>query len=156
MSVLISGPQVRAIELGQLITRAAATIPQTAAQNIFSITGGRVLVTSLVGQVTTVIGGVATTVKFTNTPTSGTATDIASATAITSKEVGTMVSLPLTKGGAVVVGANAGDGVIVGTVQALLLQPGTISYTTSASTTGALSFALTYVVFDTGASVAAL
>lgn len=156
MSVIIQGPQVRAIYLGVQVTRAAATIPQTAAQNIFSVTGGRVMVTSLIGQVTTVIGGTATTVKFTNTPTSGTATDFASATAITSKEVGTMVSLPTTAGGAVVVGANAGAGVLAGPQVALVLQPGTISYTTSASTTGAISWALTYVVYDTGATVAAL
>lgn len=157
MTTIITGPAVRLIAVGQQVTNALhAALPQTAAQNIFTITGGRIIMTSLVAQVTTVIGGTATTVKITNTPTSGTATDIASATAITSKEVGTQASMPVTKGGALVVGANAGDGLLIGELSALLLQPGTISYTTGGSTTGALSWTLTYVVYDTGATVAAV
>lgn len=156
MTTIVTGPAIRLIAVGTLVSRAAAALPQTAAQNIFSVTGGRILLTSLVGQVTTVIGGTATTVKITNTPASGTATDLASATAITSKEVGTMIALNTTKNGALIVGANAGDGVLVGEINALLLQPGTLSYTTGGSTTGALSWTLTYVVYDTGATVAAL
>lgn len=155
MTTLIQNKDVRTISAGLAVSRAAATIPQTAAQNIFTVTGGRILVVALTGQVTTVIGSTATTLKITNTPTSGTATDIASATAITSKEVGTLLGLPLTPGSALVVGANAGAAVQVPGHQGWLIEPGTLSVTTSASTTGAIAYDLVYVPYDTGASVAA-
>lgn len=155
MTTLIQNRDVRTISAGLAVSRAAATIPQTAAQNIFTITGGRIMIVALTGQVTTVIGATATTVKVTNTPTAGTATDIATATAITSKEVGTLIGLPLAPGSAVVVGANAGAAVQVPGHQGWLVEPGTLSYTTSASTTGAIAWDLVYVPYDTGASVAA-
>lgn len=155
MTTLIQNKDVRLITAGIAISRAAATIPQTGSQNIFTVTGGRILIVALTGQVTTVIGGTATTLKVTNTPTSGTATDIASATAITSKEVGTLLGLPLTPGSALVVGANAGAAVQVPGHQGWLIEPGTLSVTTSASTTGAISYDLVYIPYDTGASVAA-
>lgn len=155
MTTLIQNKDVRTISAGLAVSRAAATIPQTAAQNIFTVTGGRILVVALTGQVTTVIGSTATTLKITNTPTSGTATDIASATAITSKEVGTLLGLPLTPGSALVVGANAGAAVQVPGHQGWLIEPGTLSVTTSASTTGAIAYDLVYIPYDTGASVAA-
>ncbi|NUR03070.1 MAG: hypothetical protein HOY79_43145 [Streptomyces sp.] len=155
MTTLIQNKDVRTISAGLAVTRAAATIPQTAAQNIFTISGGRILIVALTGQVTTAIGGTAVTLKVTNTPTSGTATDIASATAITSKEVGTLLGLPLTPGSALVVGANAGAAVQVPGHQGWLVEPGTLSVTTSASTTGAISYDLVYIPYDTGASVAA-
>ena len=155
MTTLIANKDVRTISAGLAVSRAAATIPQTGAQNIFTITGGRILVVALTGQVTTVIGGTATTLKVTNTPAAGTATDIATATAITSKEVGTLLGLPLTPGSALVVGANAGAAVQVPGHQGWLIEPGTLSVTTSASTTGAISYDLVYVPYDTGAQVAA-
>jgi hypothetical protein len=157
MTTLIQNKDVRTISAGLALTNAKhATLPQTAAQNIFTVSGGRILVVSLTGQVTTAIGSTATTLKVTNTPTAGTATDIATATAITSKEVGTHISLPVTPGSALVVGANAGAAVQVPGHQGWLIQPGTISVTTSASTTGGISYDLVYIPYDNGASVAAV
>ena len=155
MTTLIQNKDVRTISAGLAVSRTAATIPQTGSQNIFTVTGGRILLVALTGQVTTVIGGTATTLKVTNTPTAGTATDIATATAITSKEVGTLISLPVAPGSALVVGANAGAAVQVAGHQGWLIEPGTLSVTTSASTTGAISYDLVYIPYDTGASVAA-
>lgn len=155
MASLNTNRDVRLISAGLGVSRAAATIPQSAAQNIFTVSGGRILLVALIGQVTTVIGSTATTVKVTNTPASGTATDIASATAITSKEVGTLIGLPLTPGSAVAVGANAGAAVQVPGHQGWLIEPGTLSYTTSASTTGAVAWDLLYIPFDAGAQVVA-
>ena len=71
MTTLIQNRDVRTISAGLAVSRTAATIPQTAAQNIFTITGGRILLVALIGTVTTVIGGTATTVKVTNTPAAG-------------------------------------------------------------------------------------
>jgi hypothetical protein len=157
MTTLIQNKDVRTISAGLAVSNALhATLPQTAAQNIFTISGGRILLVALTGQVTTVIGATVTSLKVTNTPTTGTATDIATATAITSKEVGTLIGLPLTPGSALVVGANAGAAVQVPGHQGWLVQPGTISVTTSASTTGGISYDLVYVPYDTGAQVTAV
>jgi hypothetical protein len=154
MSVLIQGSQIRQILLGTKVDRATATIPQTAAQNIFTVAGGRVLVTGLVGTVTTVIGSTATTAKVTSTPTTGSAVDIATATAITSQEAGSMLTLPLTAKGALVVN-NGGGGGQLPAHEPYVVPAGAISYTTSASTTGSISWSLTYVPLDDGATVTA-
>lgn len=158
MSVLLQGSQMRQVLAGFKVSRAGATIPQTAAQNIFSVTVGRILLTGLVGQVTTVIGSTATTVSIGYTPTAGTAAaaGLASAVAITSSEVGVRLGLPLTAGGALVVGANAGTSVQIAAHAPYVLVPGTLTYTTSASTTGALQWDLLYIPLDDGATVAAL
>lgn len=154
MSVIISGPQVRQVLLGTKVDRATATIPQTATGSIFTVTGGRILVTGLVGEVTTAIGGVATTLAVTSTPTTGTAVTVASATAITSKEIGSIITLPVTAGTAAVVNNGGGGGQLPGHAP-YVIPVGALGITTSASTTGAIKWSLTYVPLDDGATVAA-
>lgn len=150
----IPGKDLRRLLFGRKVDRATATLPQTATGSIFTVSGGRVLVTGLIGEVTTVIGGTATTLTVVSTPASGTATTLASATAITSKEVGAECTLPLTSGGALVV-ANAGGGGQFPGHAGYVVPVGSIQITTSASTTGSIKWSLTYVPLDDGASVAA-
>lgn len=152
MTTMVSGTSIRQLNLGIKVDKATATIPQTAAQTLFTVSGGRVLVTGLLGEVTTAIGGVATTVKVSTVPTIGTGVDIASATAITSKEVGALVSLPPVAGAVAVF--NAGGGGQFCTSTPYIIPTGTLTYTTSASTTGAIKWSITYVPLDDGASVA--
>ncbi|MEU1445504.1 hypothetical protein [Streptomyces mirabilis] len=154
MTAIIQGPQIRQILLGTKVDRTTATIPQTATQSIFAVSGGRILVTGLLGEVTTVIGGVATTVTVVSTPSTGTAVTLASATAITSKEVGSQATLPLTSGSALVVN-NAGNGGQFPGHSPYVVGVGNIQITTSASTTGAMKWTLTYVALDDNATVAA-
>ena len=158
MSVIIQGPQLRAIALGSLVTKAAAALPQTATATLFTVSGGSVLVTSLIGQVQAVaIGATATTLALGTVPTTGTAASsgIASATAITSKEIGTWVGVQAASGvaGALVVGGNAGAALFLHTPAGFVVPAGTISWTTSASDTGKMAWYLTYVPLDTGATV---
>jgi len=46
MSVLIQGDQVATVNLGIRVSRASATLPQTASGAIYTITGGKVMITS--------------------------------------------------------------------------------------------------------------
>ena len=154
MSVLIQGAQVRQILLGTKVDRATAALPQTAQAPIFTVTGGRILVTGLVGEVTTVMGAVATTLKVTSNPAVGTDVDLTSATAITSKEVGSQATLPATSGSALAV-ANAGGGGQLPTHQPYVVPVGSIDLVTSASDTGSMKWSLTYIPLDDNASVAA-
>ena len=57
--------------LGIHVQKAAATLPATTTQNIFTIGGGRVWVVALVGEVTTVIQNQANNLKVTSVPTTG-------------------------------------------------------------------------------------
>jgi hypothetical protein len=153
MSYLLSPKGIRTALLGVKVDRATATLPQGATGSIFTVAGGRVVVTSLVGEVTTVVGATVTTIKVTSTPTTGSAVDLTSTTAITSLEVGGHISLPLTLGGAVVV-SNAGVAEVPGAIQ-LLVPVGHIQITTSAGDTGSVKWSITYVPYDDAATVTA-
>lgn len=161
MSTLIKGTSLRQIDLGILVARTTAALPATATGNIFTIAGGLVLVTSLIGKVTTVMGATATTVTMQYVPTAGTAgtTVLGTATAVTSAEVGSLI-YPNVGGAVVVKNAGApypvGPGISATTGSTnFLLNPGAINLTTSATDTGSVAWYLTYVPYDDGASVAA-
>lgn len=156
MSILVQGYQLRALNFGTLVTKAAAALPQTATATLFTVATGNVLVTSVFGQVSgTAIGATVTTLALGTAPTTGTAetAGIATATAITSLEIGTFVGVQASSGkaGALVAGGHAGDAVFAAT--AFVVAPGTITWTTSASDTGKMAWWLTYVPLDNGATV---
>lgn len=156
MTTLIKNQDVRTIAAGILATRATAALPQTATGNIFTVSGGRIMVVSLTGWVTTVMGATVTTLSIGLTPTTGTSstTSLASATAVTSKEVGTHFSIGSTPGSALVVGANAGAPVQSTGHAAWVLNTGSITVTTNASDTGSVQWDLIYIPLDNGAQVA--
>lgn len=156
MSVIIQGYQLKELLLGTSVSEPAGVLPATATGNIFTVTGGRVVITSLIGTCTTVCTATATTVSVGVTPTTGTAnnTGIATATAVTSAEVGSLVSLPITKG-ALLVNVLAGGAAQVQPA-GYVVEPGTVTITTSATNTGAFKWDLTYIPLDAGASVAAV
>lgn len=154
MSNIVLGPQLRQLNVGILIPRATATLPATTAQNIFTITGGRILLVALVGEVTTIIQAQATTVKVTSTPTTGSAIDMSAATTdINALEVGGRITLANPPAAATaLVKTNAGYTNLpaVNTVVPI----GTISYTTGATSTGSLKWSLIYIPLDDSAAVA--
>lgn len=158
MANMIQGTQQRLLHMGVKVEEPAAVLPATGTAHLFTVAGGRVIVTGLVGQCTTVCSSTATTVSVGVTPTTGTAsaTGLCTATAITSKEVGTLVSLPSGAAGALVVGANAGGGVQVQGAGGYVVQPGTIDIVTNATNTGAFKWTLTYIPLDDGATVTAV
>jgi hypothetical protein len=156
MSVIIQGAQLRTIAFGQQVTKAAANLPQTATATLFTVAGGNILVTSLLGVVSgTAIQNQACTLALGTVPTTGTAstTGIATAVSIINKEIGTWVAPQASSGasGALVVGGNAGASLFLPVP--FTVPAGTISWTTSASNTGKMAWYLTYVPLDTGASV---
>ncbi|MGH3381359.1 MAG: hypothetical protein ACRDP6_42170 [Actinoallomurus sp.] len=154
MSVIIQGTQLQAIEYGTRVDRAASALPQTAQTAYFTVTGGRVLIAAMLGEVTTVVQGQATTVQLIATPTTGTAVNLSNSTGdVNAKEVGATVALASTLGGTLVVN-NAGATVLP-LVNAFVVRTGTIDLKTAASSTGATKWSLWYVPLDASASVAA-
>lgn len=153
MTTIIANASVRQIALGINVSRATSALPATAALNIFTVSGGRILLVSLIGEVTTIIQAQACTIKVTSTPTTGTAVDLSAVSAsLSGLEVGGKLTLPAAAATALVSG-NAGG--VIGKQASWVIPVGNISYTTSATNTGAIKWDLTYVPLDVGAQVVA-
>lgn len=156
MSTLLQGDQLRALRFGASVSNSSGkTVPQNATSTIFTVSGGRVMVTSLVGKVTTVIGGTTPALKLVATPTTGSANDLCTTGTITSDEVGTQYSIPGPTGSALNI-SGSGSGGVTGQTAPVVVAPGTIGVNVSASdATGAIQWTLTYIPLDNGASVTA-
>jgi hypothetical protein len=156
VTVSYSQQSLLEIAAGLVVSKAANASPlATGGVNLFTISGGRILLVALYGEVTTVIQAQATTVKFTSTPTTGSAVDLSSAaTDLTGKEAGAHLTLasPPAAGSAVVATLA---GYVNLPAQRTLIPPGIISVTYGAASTGAIKYDLIYVPYDAGATVAA-
>ncbi len=155
MSVLIQGDQLRSLLCGVKVQRATAALPQTGTSTLFTISGGKVLITSLVGEVTTVIQTQADNTKLTFDPTDAGATqDLCAVLDITADAVGTCYSLTGTPATAMQDALNflPSNKVLA---QPLVLKPGSILLDCAASNTGSVKWDLCYIPLDNGASVVA-
>lgn len=152
MSVLNDAAAFRKALFGLRVSRATAALPQTTQSALFTVTGGRILLTSIVGQVTTVIQTQANATKLVSNPTTGTDVDLCGTLDITADQVGCLYGITGTLATAMV-GANAGATVVQ--TNALVIPVGTIDLSCAASSTGSVSWVITYVPLDDGASVSA-
>lgn len=151
MSVIIQGDQLTQINYGTKVLQPAKTVPQNALSALFTVAGGRVAVTGIVGEVTTVIGGTTPSAKLVANPTVGADSDIVTAVAITADAVGNLYGVS-TVGGALAVL----ESVAPLQQEAFVVKAGTIDlHVSAADATGAIKWTLFYVPIDTGASVAA-
>lgn len=160
MSVVPKLSEVLAVYYGAQVTGGAKTLPATGTGHLFTVAGGRVLITSLTGVVTTAIQNQACTVSIGATPTGGAAAAaaLATATSVINAALGQNLSMGPLSGGAATallvsalataVPFNSGGIAVVGA--------GTIDWTTSATNTGAVTWSLTYIPYDVGATVTAL
>ena len=140
------------IGLGFHVAKASATVPQGTTQDLFVVSGGRVLVRALFGEVTVAIGaGTTPDLKVQHDPAVGTTVDVASDVVVASDEVGTLyyvegdgtALIPISSGYAQ---AAAGQGFI--------LPIGTTQLVASESTAGATKWDIWYLPLDDGAVVA--
>ncbi len=169
MASLIQNKDVLLIQSGIHVTRSAATLPQTVQSGgtaaIFSITGGRVLLSALVGSVVTALGSTSATLSLgfinTGTPTGATsATNLSTGGTVSNSVVGAQfVAVP---GGALITDQFGGSanslGAAVATFKApILLNPGNITVSQSAANapSGTVKWDCLYTPLDPGASVSA-
>jgi hypothetical protein len=159
------GYQLRKLLYGTQVTYSWTLPGASGTSNIFTVSGGNVLVTCLIGQVTTAVGATATTLSLGQAPSvNGTAetTGISTAAAITSSEAGVWITL----GGASTVSSNiiAPAELAVGSyagftptlAAAFPVATGQLTAHLSANAGGGvINWYLMYVPLDTGASVAA-
>jgi hypothetical protein len=141
------------IKFGFRVSKATATPPATTTQNLFTIATGRIMVTALIGEVTTIIQAQACTLKLTSVPTTGSAVDFASTLDINGFEAGAIL---IAEGdGTALIGTSTGAG-FAPALNALpfVLPIGTVRCATSATNTGSIKWDLWYFPLDEGASVA--
>ncbi len=147
MTSIVKTTSYRDLAFGVKVDKATAVLPATAYGTLFTVSGGRVLITGLIGEFTIAADATATTVKVTGTPTTGTAVDWCTATAVTSKEIGAQMTLPAAAGGALVV-TNAGAGGQIQCKSPFVAAIGTIGITTSATNAGSAKWTVFYVPLD--------
>jgi hypothetical protein len=136
---------------GILVTKAAANLPQTATANLFTVSGA-VLVTGILGQVTSALGATATNLSLGVT---GSVTAISTAVAVTSGAVGQMF-VPVAAagvGGAAVFSLAPFVPAARDAFVPFIVAVANITWTTSANDTGQMKWSLWYVPIDAGASV---
>ena len=160
MSTIISGSQLRALLFGIRVEKTAFTLPATTSTAMFTVSGGRVLVTSLIGEVTTVVQAQACNLNVTIDPTgAGAAADLVAATEINADAVGTFYSVSGVQ--ADLLGSQTDGGTqvpthaLARTGRSFMVPAGSILLKTSATNTGATKWVMTYIPLDDGASVAA-
>lgn len=153
---------------GALVTGSPKTLPASGSGDIFLVTGGRVIVTSLTGVVTTVIQTQACTISVGNKPTGGSsavATLCAASASVSALPVGASLAVPQAKATALILSAADGtllwntssgaQGVAVANGGLAIVPAGSIQITTSATNTGAIQWSVTYIPYDAGAAITA-
>lgn len=140
----------------RILERATAALPQTTAGALFRITGGKILVKGIYGEVTTVIQTQANNTKIIFNPSgTGSSIDLCAVLDISAKAVGIILSI-------VGVLATAMKATSIWCVvpadniaaPGLVLGPGDIELSCAASNTGNVKWTLVYEAVDAGANVA--
>jgi hypothetical protein len=162
VTALGSGAAIAASVLGTTVSKSYTIATET--KDLFTVSG-LVLVTSIVGKVTTAMT-VANTVKLVSNPTTGTSSDLVAATDLgtTDTPAGNLLSISGAPTGSVVQGIGAvGKYPIakvstdyLGAVDGIYIAAGIIQQvTTGTSPDGVITWYVSYVPIDTGATVVA-
>ncbi len=149
MSTIIQGTQREDILWGTKVTKATGTL--TAADvGLFTVAGGRAVITSLVGEVTVAVT-VANASLIKLNPTVAADTDLCAALDIgtTDTPVGHLLSITGTAADAMVRGAG-----VPMLATEIIVMEGVIEHE-SAGTDGEITWTLTYVPYDDGATIVA-
>ena len=147
MSTLINSTEIREIALGRIATK-SITQAGAGTQNVFTVAGGAVLITSLFGRVTTAIT-VAGTTKLSANPTLGTTVDLCTATDLgTTDTVAGEIVVPV-KGASIALGAN------VVTPRGTVVETGVVEHTVATGGDGVIKWYATWIPLDDGATLVA-
>lgn len=152
MADFIEGKALRKLLYGDKVDRATAALPQAAAAAIFNVVGGRVAITQIVGEVTTIIQNQANNTKLTANPTTGTSVDICAVLSIANDEVGTLYGITGLNSDAML-GINAGA--LPAQTRDVIVNVGTIDLDCAAANTGSVKWSILYVPIDDGAYITA-
>ena len=132
------------------VSKATADLPQTDVATLFTISGGKVLVSDIIGEVTTIIEAGANNTKLLSNPTVGASVDLCAVLDIAEDAVGTMYGITGTFTDAL---TETTSGAGTSQTDPVLVAPGTIELSCDASKTGKIKWVLFYIPVDEGAKV---
>jgi hypothetical protein len=140
------------IGVGLRVDRATAALPATTSDVLFTVSGGRVIVDLILGEVTTVIEDQENNTNLEANPTTGTATDICTALDIADHEAGTLYTVSGTAATAMQSGSS---GSVIGQAAPFIVAEGDIELHCAATNTGSVKWSIWYRPLDAGAYVTA-
>lgn len=149
MSVLIQADQLRLINLGQRVSKSTGTLAATTVP-LFTVAGGRVLITAIYGIVGTAIT-VANSYKLQSNPTTGTTNDLVAATDIgtTDTPAGDVLSFTGVRTASIERGGAAQ------TLTGPLVIPVGQVESVSGGTDGVITWVVNWIPLDDGATLVA-
>ena len=139
-------------QLGMTVERATAVLT-AATVPIFTISGGRIKVTQIIGEITTVMENIAILVRLQANPTSGTTRNLCANLDIDTYAEGDLLGITGVNTDAMLPPATSG--VVEAQTMGVIVQEGTIDIISAAAPTGSIKWTLKYIPLDEGASVAA-
>lgn len=142
-----------AYHIGIKVQKASTAYTSTVAQTLFTIVGGKVRVNLFMADVTTIHQATTLNIKTATAPTTGTAVALSTDTDTTGLEAGG--TLYVEGDGTATVKANGGVVLSSATQSGFIVSAGTITFTPSATATGATLWQLWYTPIDDGAYVVA-
>lgn len=139
------------IGIGLRADKATAALPQTTTGSLFNVEGGNILLTLLVGEVTTVIQTQLDNAKLQANPDTGTTTDLCGNLDLSADEVGALYTIT---GDTATDAMQRGEsGSVPAQTTAVVVAPGTIDLVCSASNTGSVKWSVWYLPLEEGAYV---
>lgn len=152
MSYMQDVKGIRTTNLGLRVDRATAALPASTTGSIFTVTGGVVAITQIIGEVTTQIQNQACNLHMTSVPTTGSAVDIGANVSVQALEVGAFIGLT-GLGSDALLAPNAGA--LSGMLRMLYVPEGAIQIHTSATNSGSVKWSIFYIPIDEGAYITA-
>lgn len=154
MSQNLKGSAYRQLNFGLKLERPTAIVPQTAAQSIFSVPTGRIIVTGIMGLVTAAGSATVTNLKLQSLPTVGSVAPISANGLVTSAAIGSIISVDGAPGTAIAVSTGAGQ---ILDSRGIVIPTGAIQIVTDASNaTLSVAWSILWVPLDDGATLVAL
>lgn len=146
-------PNASALEQWKRVDVPTQDLPQTGAYDLFTVSGGRVFVKMLLGQVTEVIETQTNNLSIRFTPVGGSVADIASDLDSSADAAGTHYHVEGDGTALIATTTVQFAKVPVGALGGFIVGPGTIDLEASASNTGQVRWTLWYLPLDPGAKV---
>jgi len=137
--------------LGFRVDRAAETLPQGADGSLFTISGGRVLMLLILGEVTVAIANTANASLIKLNPTLGADQDLCAALDIDNDALGTIYTISGTVGDALRDDVRIGLGM---GFQGMILSEGIVELECAGSIAGEIQWSMWWLPLDSGANVA--
>jgi len=138
--------------LGQTTERATAVLT-AATVPLFTISGGRIKVTQIIGEITTGMQVLLTNVRLQSNPTVGTTRNLCVNTNISGYAIGDLLGIDGINTSALL--PPLSSGVVEAQTMGVIVKAGTIDVISSAAPTGSIRWTLKWVPIDAGAAVVA-